>query len=451
MVKAALAVVLIALLATPLAAMPAAGEERRPADRLERYVPLVETGPTARWGGGQFVHVRMGDVTFSVVWSENASLPSGVRMLIDYRRFFGAAELYDAQGDYLRTMGLPLHTVVSQEFDRMIEFRDTDADFLFDFHGVERKSFFMGDLPVKVLNLRTAWHLDGGIEQVVVAPSAWVNFTLRTDALPYDRVFDSANQTWRNGTVGDGVLDSIALTFRLTASAHSVRAEVPFYRVTLASREERFPVRSEFLGNRTVTGVNVAVNGKYDQHIEGWDFGFTDSKLALATPFGFGNFTEAPIVAWLRARDGAACVRDGGFQRCETDPEEVSISHDPVARDRLQMAEGWRRAGDVDWVSDVTVDGRPARMTFEISHIERAGLDRGDRIYRGFRAFGAFVYPQGQSIVHDPELSASTVYAGLPEPTNLAPSFLVGLQLAVVAIALVPAVLLRRRARKGER
>jgi len=151
----------------------------------------------------------------------------------------------------------------------------------------------------------------------------------------------------------------------------------------------------------------------------------------------------------LRAQFGGACFRDGGFEHCESD--EGPAAPVRIARDHLRIAEGWHRAGDVYWVSDVTVDGVPSRMTFEIYHIIRTGLARGDRTYGGFRAMGAFVYPQGQTIVHDPGLGATALYAGLPEPTNLASSFLVGLQLAVVAIALIPAILLRRRARMESR
>jgi hypothetical protein len=53
--------------------------------------------------------------------------------------------------------------------------------------------------------------------------------------------------------------------------------------------------------------------------------------------------------------------------------------------------------------------------------------------------------------VHDPGLSAASVFASFPEPSNLASSFLVGLQLAVVAVALIPAILLRRRVRRGNK
>jgi hypothetical protein len=445
--KAAMAAVLVVLMAIPLAAMPVVADDTRPSERVERYVPSVQVGDTTRWEGGRYVQVRVGDVTLTVLWSENASVPAGVRMVIDYRRFFGAAELYDEQGAYLRTIGLPLHTVLMQEFDSMVEFRDTDNDTLFDFRGIEGRMNFTGDAPAKVLSLRTAWHLDGQVEQAVEDGAAWVNFTLAAELLPYGRVYDDVARTWRPATTADGALDAIRLTFHLAASAHQVTAEVPFYRITLADGDELTPTRSEFLENRTVTGTSVAIDGKYDQRIEGWDFAYADSKLALLTPIGFGNFYSRPIVHWLQEQFGGACLRDGTFHHCESDAGPT----DPVriARDRLRVAEGWQRAGDVYWVSDVTVDGQPSTMTFEIYHATPLSANRGDRVYTGFRAFGGFVYPQGQVIEHDPGLAADALIAALPEPTNVAPSLLVGLQLAVAAIALVPALLLRRRGRKG--
>jgi len=131
--------------------------------------------------------------------------------------------------------------------------------------------------------------------------------------------------------------------------------------------------------------------------------------------------------------------------------DEGPTAPERIERGHLEIAEGWHRAGDMYWVSEVTVDGVPMRMTFEIYHVMRTDITRDARIFSGFRAMGAFVYPRGQTIVHDPGMSAAAVYAGLPEPTNLASSFLVGLQLAVVGVALIPAILLRRRSRRGSR
>jgi len=448
--KAVLAAILVALLAAPLAAMPVAAEERRPAERVERYLPIVEVGESPRAEGLWHVRVRMGDVILSVRWSENESIPMGLEMALGYRRFFGAAELYDEQGNYLRTTGLPLHTALFQTFDHMIEFRDLDGDTLFDPHEFLNRTDFAGDPPVKAISLRNAWHLDGTVARVVADASAWVNFTLSAYTVPYARVYDAGNRTWRNGTAGDGTLDRISLTFRLAASAHAVRATIPFYRVYLANGNIYEPTRSEFLENRTVSGVSLSVDGKYDQRIDGWDFAYLDSKIALATGIGFGNKIDLPIVQWLQRQFGGACLKDGTFEHCESD--EGPTTPVRIARDHLRIAEGWHRAGEMYWVSDVSVDGLPSTMTFEIYRIAPIAQERleGGDLVNGFRAFGAFVYPQGQSIVHDPGLRASTMYANLAEPTNLAPSVLVALQLGVAAVALIPAVLLRRRARRGK-
>jgi len=188
------------------------------------------------------------------------------------------------------------------------------------------------------------------------------------------------------------------------------------------------------------------VNGKYDQRIEGWDFAFADSKLAMGTTLGFGNAITAPIVDWIQQQFGGACLKDGTFAHCESDTGPTTPVK--IARDRLQVAEGWVRAGDAYWTSNVTVDGRPETMTFEIYAAERVPINRGDAVFAGFRAYGAFVYPQGQTIVHDPGLEATSVIPDILDTTNVTPSLLVGLELAMVAVALVPAVILRQRARR---
>jgi len=435
------ALILAAFLAPMIAAAPAA------ADPLpERGVPVVETGHTIRFEGGEWVHVRIGDVSLGVVWTTNESLRrGGLTFFLDYRRFFGAAELYDEQGNYLGTRALPLHTYIMQRFERMFEFLD-DGDGLFDLRPeTDLRNRSAGDYPVKYLELNTAWYLDGPIEQVVTADAAWVNFTVSAADVPYARVWDNASRSWREALPADGALERISLTFHLAATATDGSVVVPFYRVTLGSGRVRTPIASEFLENRTVAGSSITVNGKYDQRIEGWDFvADARARLGLATSLAFGNRIAEPILLWLQQQFGGTCVRDDSFRHCEGD---ASPTQPVVARDHLEIAEEWRRAGDWYWVSAVTVDGRQDTMTFEVYHAERA-RDLYDG-HLGIRLFGGFVYPQGQVIEHDPGLSATSVLAVIANTTNVAPSILVALQLAVVGGALVPAVLLRRKARKG--
>ncbi len=442
--KGIAAALLVATMLAPLAALPVAAEfPDRPAERL---LPVVEVTPTDRFGGGQMVRVRVGDVSLAVIWSANESFEKGVRLLVDYVRFFGGAELYDEHGNYLQTMGLPVHTVLMQDFTRMIEFRDVDSDGLFDLR-LDNRTDFPTDHPVKVLSLQTRWFLDGDLEQGVTNTSAWVNFTISAVNVPYARVYDPVAHEWRLGTREDGVLEKISLTFHLAATIGRDTFEIPFYRVRVGNGTEAAPIASTFLENRTTTAATIAVDGKYDTRIEGWDFGFEDSKLALATGLAFGNFYPRPIVRWLQEQFGGACLKDGSFEHCESDTGPTTPVR--IARDRLQVAEGWYRTGEAHWVSHVLVDGVTHTMTFEIYWAEPFAINRGDRIYAGFRAFGAFVYPQGNTIVHDPGLGAKTFIAPLPETANVAPSIVAALQVAVVAVALIPALLLRRRARGG--
>ena len=439
---AVIAAVLAAVLLLPLAAMPAAAERGLP----PREVPMVEHGRTERFEGGEWVRVRIGDVSLGVIWSTEADARrAGVRFFLDYARYFGGAELYDEQGDYLRTIPLPLHTVLVQEFGKMIEYHDAYGDGRFDLSVRDRTS--AGDYPLKTLNLSTAWSLDGEIEQVVTDDGAWVNFTIGAENVSYAEVFDPVAHAWRHATPADGALDRIALTFRLAAEIREESAVVPFYRITLEDGNERTPTRSEFLGNRTMTGRAFTVDGKYDQRIEGWDFtGDPEARLALGTHLTFGNLYGRPIVQWLQQQFGGACLKDGTFEHCES--EEGPTQPQVIERTELNVAEGWHRAGRWYWVSNVTVDGVAARMTFEIYHARPAGTTRDGAMFQGFQALAAFVYPQGQTIEHDPGLSASALLAPIFERANLAPSALAVLQLAVVGLALVPAVLLRRRAAK---
>src|SRR2546428_12202326 len=96
------AILVAAMIGAVWAAVPAS------AGRLgaSMQAPVVETGQTLRIGGGDFVHVRIGDVSLGVVWGTNATTSSGLSLFIDYVRYFGAAQIYDEKGMYLGTRAL---------------------------------------------------------------------------------------------------------------------------------------------------------------------------------------------------------------------------------------------------------------------------------------------------------------------------------------------------------
>jgi hypothetical protein len=86
-------------------------------------------------------------------------------------------------------------------------------------------------------------------------------------------------------------------------------------------------------------------------------------------------------------------------------------------------------------------------MTFNVQGGGRIALTHGGAYFVGFWLRGAFVYPAGAVIEHDPVLSTEA-FLDLPSGVNLTPLTILAVQLAVVGIAMGPAVYLRAKARR---
>ena len=86
-------------------------------------------------------------------------------------------------------------------------------------------------------------------------------------------------------------------------------------------------------------------------------------------------------------------------------------------------------------------------MTFNIQGGGRETLIHNGAYFLGFWLRAAFVYPAGQVIVHDPVLSTESL-VDLPSGVNLTHVTILAAQLAVVAVAMGPALYLRSKARR---
>ncbi|TLZ82239.1 MAG: hypothetical protein E6K11_01860 [Methanobacteriota archaeon] len=115
----------------------------------------------------------------------------------------------------------------------------------------------------------------------------------------------------------------------------------------------------------------------------------------------------------------------------------------------MYFDDAFSRIGRFTWVTDVTVDGvnEPNAMSFNIQGGGRLTLSHNGAYFLGFWLRAAFVYPAGQTIVHDPAVSAESL-VDLPTGANLTPLTILAAQLAVVAIAMGPALYLRAKARR---
>jgi hypothetical protein len=97
----------------------------------------------------------------------------------------------------------------------------------------------------------------------------------------------------------------------------------------------------------------------------------------------------------------------------------------------------------------VTVDGETKTMSFEIQGAARYVYARlGGPRFLGFGIRGAFVYPAGESIVHDPGMNAEMFVPSLSTGFNLTPLSSLLMQVAVIGVAILPALYLRSKARR---
>jgi hypothetical protein len=431
--KAGIAALLAFLVvASALAAGTAAAREDRPRD----LAPVVETGATDHFGGGEWVSVKAGDTRFAVTYGTDET-PNTVTIFAVYKRFLGGAEIYDEQDNFLRQRGIPVWTMFAQSFDRFTEFELVEVD------GHRRL------MPVKTLDLRNvSWSL-AGLQQDVTDEAAFVNFTLTATDLPYTAVFDGEMGTMRAATAEDGVLDEFTLTFRLEVRIVVLEdVPVPWYRVTVANGNEDVPTASEFLEYRNHTGPAVVMGAKYDHYILGWDFASDRSELGLVTHMRVGTFIPRPVAQWIHLQFQGEEARSDGFHADNrtSEPEEPLL----LTKDRIEFVDNWYRVGRATWVSDVVVDGEDRRMAFRVVGVRPVEMNHGLELFRGFGIVGVFVYPQGNEIYHDPGFEAAAFLPAMVDVVNLAPLGVLVLQALVVGIAVGPALWLRsRRKRQG--
>ncbi len=424
------------MLASPFAAMAAAQEE--PADGRDLQVE-VSTGVTDKLGGGEWVKIAVGKTVFAVVYGTEDTNPNSPKILVEYERYLGAAEFYNAEGDLLGSHPLPVRTFMAQSFDAMIEFADRDGDGLFhvpdSLIDVLLDDF---DIPRKALSLNQEWVLEGLSNETNDDRSmTTVTFNLSAYDLPYKHVRPE-------DATGDGVLNRITLSFEVNVNLVETTLDIPIYKIVVS--EDRSVISKEINRTESVTGIVVDGDFKYDHYIQGWDWGGDDSRLALATHVMVGNVVPEFVARIAHLLFGENARHDGNV----TDEDRPVDRPTLITADSMQFEDEWERIGRLQWVSEVEVDGEMMRMSFQLHRVERIAmrLAEGGPFFRGLRFGGAFVYPQGEVIFHDPALSANVFVPATAEGgpfAGLAPYFI---QLGVVTAAIVGLVayqVLRRK------
>ncbi len=424
------------MLASPFAAMAAAQEE--PADGRDLHVE-VSTGTTDRLGGGEWVKIEVGKTVFAVIYGTAQTNPNSPKILVEYERYLGAAEIYNSSDVLLGRHPLPVRTFMAQSFEAMFEFADRDGDGLFhvpdSFVDLLLDDF---DFPRKALSLKQEWVLENLLEET---NDARTMTTVTFDISAYNLTY---NLVRPDDATDDGVLNQITLSFEVNVDLVETTLEVPVYKIVID--ETKHIVTSVIDRTENVTGVVVDGDFKYDHYIQGWDWGGEDSRLALATNVLVGNFVPEPVARILHLTFGPHAREDGN----RYDGNRTVDGPTLITADSMQFEDEWERIGRLRWVFDVEVDGELMRMSFQLHRVMPLGMRiaEGGAFFRGAIFGGAFIYPQGDVIFHDPSLNANvfvpSTSAGGPFAA-LAPYFI---QLGVVTAAIVGLVayqVLRRK------
>ena len=445
----AVTLVALAMLGVPLAvATTAAASPNTLAASAQTTTPRF-VGPTStnRFGGGDWVGVTAGATNFGVLYGTAAN-PNRVVIFAEYTRFLGGANVVNEQGQQLAVRGIPVQTVLAQSLDRFIEFQTVNASAgfgLFSDSGVPLTVTV--NQPVKALNLATgAWTMTNGSSDMV-GSTFYVNFTIEAHNLAY---------TWSNPLVpganasASGVLDLVAFTFHLTVDTVDKTLSVPWYTVTVTDTTPREITDVSFSGNRTVSGPSVQMGAKYDHLIEGWDFLTNASRLALETHLILGNFFPDRTVDFIHqayAQEQAEAGNDTTIVKNAT-ADLGTPAPQIFTWSQITFDDSFTRVGTFRWSTNVTVDGVTEPMLFVVQGGSRIVYSNGENAFFGFMVHGAFIYPAGQTIVHDPSMSAESFAPSVTTGFNLTPLGILLIQVAVVGVAIIPALYLRSRARR---
>ena len=438
-------VVAIALLATPLlAGAVSAGDSTSGS-----ITPTVEQGTTDRLGGGDWVVVHAGSTNFGVVYGTSSD-PNKLYIFADYRRYIAGVDYYDAQGNFIKTQGVPVWTVYAQSLDQFIEFKDTNGNHRFDMRIWDDR-MMSSDIPVKSLSLDQAWTLSN-LENETIGNVMFVNFTLSISDVHYTLMWNPTMRRPVNASESLGEIAQIAFTFHIRVAVEDTTTVIPWFNVTINGGDQRRVVDRSFAGWREFTGQGVNMSVKYDQLVEGWDFASDESNLLLETHMMFGNVVPGEVRDRFSLGEGNR-VCDGDCENhnremgndtgsMPSEPREVESEH---GQGEITFADDWTRIGRFRWSSDVTIDGQEETMYFQVQGGGPWSFSYNRVTFVGMHILGAFVYPAAQNtIYHDPGFQATSYEFSVPSITNLAPQSVLVLQLAVVIIAIIAAVAVRK-------
>lgn len=477
------------------------GEEDEDLD-IDDYL-FLETGTREKpeddnWDQGDYVAINMtknGALSwFGVIYGTEED-PNGILIFCAYIRFLGAAEVYEANGNFLGRYPIPIITVFGQRLHVLFEYKD-DGRFttpipgtwddhpeyagngVFDFvkrdddPGIWAVSD-QHETVTKAINLNRAWTRSTVTETSDpedTTTKSW-DFSLTAEDVEYGIENEKGELILSDP---ENILEKIEFTFHVTANVDEVNITgVPWYEVTVDTGNHKSVIDSEIVETKDYVGHSVTADFKFDHLIEGWDYSGGDGLVLINHGF-FANGIPEKVADWLgeqflyKVKGGGEAVYEA-FDPGQEDAVKAVVSNgtqdedangdgivDPkiVSKDMITFKDNWQNIGELTWVSDAEIDGESGEVKYQVHGGQKFNeeFEKKDGEIRGFIIQGGYIYPAGNNIYHDPSLVAiALLFQVVDYALNLLPGNIVGGQLLVALIAAVvvgATVTVKKRRRK---
>jgi|GEM_PF-1138124 len=429
----------------------------------------TEVGTTTELGGGDHFYVKFGsDAAFGILWGTSQD-KNNIYFVSYISRYLGLVNIDEPNGTVLAQKPLKIYTLNAVSLNRLIEYNDNNSDGVLSYNpqiGISMSDILKGpgqEQIYKGVDLNTAWTAANWQNGTDANGNLTWSFTLTATNLSYDTPLRYASDN-----KGDGVLNSLSLTFHLTASTNYVsNIAVPQYNVTMTKGllgNDRFNDLQRgsdlsFSGN--VTSYNV----KWDKNITGWDADPKDLNPTIMAEYGVlvENYIPPAVTGLMALSECQKMIEatgDNGTMTADTHQMDGSSSVSPFSLKSPRLTFGGEKTqiGTFEWVQNVTVDGQTMNTTSQVTALMPFDERFGGRDFYGFAAMVGISYPYGKNIVQDPTISSQAVtdlaMAGEPSnngngenssPVKLLPIGLILIaSIAIIGVVLAT-VLIRRR------
>ncbi len=437
------------------------------ADTEQPQIPEPVVGTTDMFGGGDYVHIELGNNSdFGVIYGTEDN-PNSIIIVAKVVKYVGTVEAYDTNGAKIGERTVKVGMIFAQKLDTLVEFNDSNENGIFDYTGLLPYEGVLTHEPIyKRVSLRTAWERSEITKTVEGDNTTWT-FSLTAHNLSYIPVGDSPTI---DEQVANDTLETLQFTFHLRAEKVRVEnAQMPHFRLTMEMRKgimgrERYRVVEVQRSFDNVTGWKTVYGAKYDQYIDGWDFDPTNENPSLLLVFHsiFAHYVPLSEALWIReaamnrigANGTAKYYTDGGEEEVSDSevPDETSAYNFRARELRhrfIEIDDSWERVGRFTWVSNVTVDGQEMQMHAQIQGGFRHTLIARGQVFTGFGLIGGLVYPGGNQIYHDPEVSGEA-FTELGSAVSNTPRIGLILAIMVGTVVIVGAGLYLHKKRKGK-